>query len=119
MMTPNEYQEAASRTCLPDYENFRKPMLPNYQHVLHAHMGISSEAGEVGDCVKKHFIYNQPLDIVNLLEECGDLLWYISLMVSACGSTMEQVMKANIEKLKVRYPERFTEELASKRLDKV
>jgi hypothetical protein len=31
---------------------------------------------------------------------------------------MEQVMEMNIEKLKIRYPEKFTEELAAKRLDK-
>jgi NTP pyrophosphatase (non-canonical NTP hydrolase) len=88
------------------------------QHIIHAHMGISSESGEIGDCIKKYYIYNQPLDYINLLEECGDLLWYVSLMVSACGSNLEHVMEQNIEKLKIRYPEKFTEHHAKERLDK-
>jgi NTP pyrophosphatase (non-canonical NTP hydrolase)/ribosomal protein L40E len=118
-MTPNEYQQQSNRTCLPDYEKFRTTLSPFQQHILHAHMGISSEAGEVGDCIKKHFIYGQPLDTVNLVEECGDLLWYISLMLSACGSNIEQAMQENLAKLKLRYPEKFTKELAKQRLDKV
>jgi NTP pyrophosphatase (non-canonical NTP hydrolase) len=117
-MTPNEYQQQSNRTCTPDYKSFRVSLNPMHQHIIHAHMGISSEAGEIGDCVKKHFIYNQPLDVVNIVEECGDLLWYISLMLSACGSTMEQAMQENISKLRIRYPEKFTEELAKERLDK-
>ena len=119
-MTPNEYQKAASRTCLPNYEKFIDiSVRPMEQHIIHAHMGISSEAGEIGDCIKKHFIYGQHLDTVNLIEECGDILWYVSLMVSACGSTMEQVMEINIEKLKKRYPEKFTEQDALERKDKI
>jgi NTP pyrophosphatase (non-canonical NTP hydrolase) len=117
-MTPNEYQQSASRTCLPDYKELSAHMFPLKQHIVHAHLGLSSETGEIGDCLKKHFIYGQPLDYLNLIEECGDILWYVSIMVSACGSTMEQVMEMNIEKLKIRYPEKFTEELAAKRLDK-
>jgi len=117
-MTPNEYQQLAQRTCLPNYEKLSNNINPVLQHVLHAHMGISSEAGEIGDAIKKHFIYGQPIDINNLIEECGDLLWYISLMVSACGSTMERTMEMNIVKLQKRYPEKFTEFLAKERLDK-
>lgn len=116
-MTPNEYQNEASRTCLPDYEKF-KTIDSNLRHMLHAHLGLSSESGEIGDALKKHVIYGQPLDIANLLEECGDILWYVSLMVSACDSTMERVMEMNIEKLRIRYPEKFTEECAKERKDK-
>jgi len=116
-MTPNEYQQQALRTAIKDYETF-KNIQSTHRHIIHAHLGMSSETGEIGDAIKKHLIYGQPLDIANLLEECGDVLWYVSLMVSACGSTMESVMEQNIEKLRIRYPEKFTEELASKRLDK-
>ena len=117
-MSPNEYQQAASRTCLKEYEKLCHYIRPNLQHIIHAHLGLSSETGEVGDAIKKHIIYGQPLDIDNLIEECGDILWYVSLMVSACGATMEQTMEMNIEKLKRRYPEKFTEQHAAMRLDK-
>jgi len=116
-MTPNEYQNQASRTCLKDYETF-KNIQSSHRHIIHAHLGLSSETGEIGDAIKKHVIYGQPLDIANLLEECGDILWYVSLMVSACDSSLEQVMEMNIDKLRKRYPNNFTEELAAKRLDK-
>jgi len=118
-MTPNEYQQQCNRTCLPNYEKLSNTLRPMEQHIIHAHMGISSEAGEIGDCIKKHYIYNQPLDYCNLIEECGDILWYVSLMVSACGSTLEQTMEQNIEKLKIRYPEKFTEQDAIERKDKI
>ena len=117
-MKPNEYQQEALRTCLLDYEKF-KNIDSRIRHIIHAHLGISSEGGEIADAIKKHVIYGQLLDTDNLLEECGDMLWYVSLMVSACNSTMEQVMEMNIAKLRKRYPNKFTEELAAKRLDKL
>src|SRR5271166_1924160 len=117
-MTPNEYQQQCNRTCLPNYEKLSNNIRQIHQHLIHAHLGISSEAGEIGDCLKKHFIYGQPLDTDNLIEECGDILWYVSLMVSACGSTLESCMEENIRKLKIRYPEKFTERDAKERKDK-
>ena len=117
-MTPNEYQELAGRTCLPSYIKLTT-IVPNKQHMLHAHLGMSSEVGEVGDALKKHFVYGQNMDYTNIVEECGDVMWYVSLMLEACGTSMEDCMKQNIDKLRIRYPEKFTEELASKRLDKL
>jgi NTP pyrophosphatase (non-canonical NTP hydrolase) len=118
-MTPNEYQQKAQRTCLADYEKFKNNLMAHHRHIIHAHLGLSSETGEVGDAIKKYIIYGQPLDVDNLIEECGDILWYLSLMVSACGSTLESVMEQNIAKLEKRYPEKFTEKDAFERKDKV
>lgn len=117
-MTPNQYQEAASRTSLPSYSRLDVTLPSMEQQLIHAHLGISSEAGEIGDCLKKYFIYGQYLDADNLVEECGDILWYVALMLTSCGVTLEECMTDNIEKLRIRYPEKFTEELAAKRLDK-
>lgn len=117
-MTSNEYQIECARTSLPNYVKLSNKIPPKIQQVIHAHFGMSSETGEIGDCIKKALIYNQQIDVKNLIEECGDLLWYISLMLSACDTTMEECMVANTEKLKIRYPEKFTEKLAKERLDK-
>ena len=119
MNTINEYQELAQRTNANSYTNLDVDLCPSEQWILHAQIGIASEAGEIADALKKHFIYGQDLDCDNIHEECGDLLWYIALMLEATGSDMETVMLDNIEKLKIRYPEKFTEEHAAKRLDKV
>jgi NTP pyrophosphatase (non-canonical NTP hydrolase) len=118
-MTPNEYQQEANRTCLPRYKTFDEVAnTPTLQHLIHAHLGMSSEVGEVGDAIKKCVIYGQPLDFENIDEELGDILWYVALAASAIGISLEDIMRANIEKLKIRYPEKFTEEHAALRLDK-
>ena len=81
-MTPNEYQELAGRTCPQEYDKL-EGIKPYKQHMLHAHLGLSSEVGEIGDALKKHFVYGQALDYTNIVEECGDILWYISLMLDS------------------------------------
>lgn len=120
-MTANEYQQAAIRTLKNTYKNIDesgKIVAPSEQMILHALMGICSEAGEIADNIKKHFIYSQALDYDNIDEECGDLLWYITILLYATGYTIEDAMLDNIEKLKIRYPEKYTDELAKERLDK-
>ena len=106
-MTPNEYQEAALRT---------EP--PNSNRIFHSAMGCCTESGELMDILKKTHFYKQPVDYVNFKEELGDLLWYIAIGAQGCGTTMEILMQNNIDKLKRRYPEKFTEEHAKARLDK-
>jgi hypothetical protein len=43
-------------------------------NLIHAVLGIGTEAGEVQDLVKKNMFYNKPLDILTLKEECSNLL---------------------------------------------
>jgi NTP pyrophosphatase (non-canonical NTP hydrolase) len=86
---------------------------------LHAAVGIAGEAGEVLDAVKKTWIYGKELDRENLLEESGDLLFYIVALLTENGFTLEDAMQANIEKLKKRYPEGYTDSAAIERADKV
>lgn len=116
-MLPNEYQHLALRTektplFVRDSEGNPSNRL---SRLLHAKMGISSEGGEISDQLKKHFIYGKPLDTTNIMEESGDLLWYIALQLDACGHTMEQAMEANIAKLKARYGDAFSPERALNR----
>jgi NTP pyrophosphatase (non-canonical NTP hydrolase) len=87
--------------------------------LLHAALGMQTESAEFSDMLKKSIFYGKPLDEVNLLEELGDQLWYISLALRALNSSFEEVMAKNIEKLKARYPHKFTEDKALNRdLDK-
>lgn len=118
-MTPNEYQKETQRTQ-PSFEQdlqIEKRSARN-QMIIHAMLGLCSESGEIADAIKKHVIYNQPLDILNLEEELGDIMWYVALGCTAVGVDMESIIQGNINKLKLRYPEKFTESLAKKRLDK-
>ncbi|MFN5538469.1 MAG: nucleoside triphosphate pyrophosphohydrolase family protein [Candidatus Melainabacteria bacterium] len=83
--------------------------------LLHALMGLTTEAGESLDALKKHLFYGKPLDEVNLKEEMGDLFWYLAIMADTLGVSFEEIQERNIEKLKARYGEKFTDEKAINR----
>lgn len=78
--------------------------------VAHAVIGIATEAGELLDSVR-----HGSIDKVNVIEECGDVLWYMAVLMDAVGSSFEDVMGVNIEKLRKRFPEKFEEATAINR----
>lgn len=77
--------------------------------LLHAALGLATEAGELMEMLSNYLEGHKPLDIVNAKEELGDAQWYVPLGVDACDAKLEDVMKTNIEKLRARYPDKFTE----------
>lgn len=91
---------------------------PIDQYITHGAIGISGEAGEILDTVKKSMFYGQPLDIVNIREELGDLMWYVAMLCRALDVDLQEILNENIAKLVKRYPDKFTEELAKERRDK-
>lgn len=118
-MTPNEYQNLAMRSK-PEINGFIENRLQGkFTDLVHAHFGMSSETGEVADAIKKYLIYGKEFDTLNVIEECGDLLWYISLCLSAVNCSLESCMTQNLLKLRIRYPEKFTEKDAVERKDKI
>lgn len=82
---------------------------PDFIRLLHAGMGLCTESGEFMDMLKRHLFYGKPLDLVNAKEELGDSMWYIALAVDVISTTLNEVMTVNINKLKLRYPEKFSE----------
>lgn len=86
--------------------------------LLHAGIGIAGEAGEILDTLKKSWVYNQPLDAENLLEEAGDTLFYLVALLNLLNFTIDDAMKYNVDKLAKRYPNGYTDEHARARLDK-
>lgn len=85
---------------------------------LHGAIGASEEAGEVLSHFKKHLAYGKAIDRAAVLEEIGDQLHYIGYVLKSIDATFEEAMAGNIEKLRKRYPEGFTEEAALARADK-
>jgi NTP pyrophosphatase (non-canonical NTP hydrolase) len=67
-------------------------------------LGLAGEAGEVSDEIKKHLFHDKPLDRAHLLNECGDVLWYLDRILWAIDATFEDAMVANDAKLAERYP---------------
>lgn len=119
-MKASEYLEKSGRTNLSSLgaRYFADRVLsdgPETVHLLHATMGISTEAGELLDVMKKHLAYGRSIDKVNIAEEVGDVLWYVAIILRELNMTFEQVMEMNINKLQKRFPDKFTEEEANTR----
>lgn len=108
-MNLNNYQELAIRTAKQVDQQF---------DLMHAAFGLTGEAGEFVDAVKKHIVYGKSLDKANIFEELGDVLWYVALACETLGVDMAEIAQQNISKLKLRYPEKYSNELANQRLDK-
>jgi NTP pyrophosphatase (non-canonical NTP hydrolase) len=72
--------------------------------ITHACFGIGGESGEILDSVKKSVFYHRPLDQPHLVEEIGDLCWYVNLLIHSIGTTWDEVLATNIRKLEARYP---------------
>ena len=83
--------------------------------LLHAAMGLATEAGEFTDMLKKHIFYGKPLDLVNLQEEAGDTMWYIGVAIDELRTTLDELMTANIAKLRKRYKGKFDADRALER----
>ena len=117
-MSPKEYLEASGRTDL-----HREQRLSFYQRcgdeeiidLIHATMGISTEAGELLDVMKKHLAYGKQVDLVNIAEEVGDVLWYVAIILRRLNMSFEEVMQMNINKLQKRFPDKFDEQQALNR----
>lgn len=78
-------------------------------HLLHALMGMSSEAGELLDMLKAAMFYGKDFDQVNLVEEVGDILWFAQLALNQLDLTLEDAIRGNRAKLNARYGEGFSE----------
>jgi len=93
-------------------------MSPDEAHLVHMAMGVSGEAGELLDCIKKHAIYKKPIDMNNLIEELGDLEFYMEGIRQALGVKREDTIEANVMKLSIRYPKKYSNKHAQERADK-
>lgn len=71
--------------------------------LIHSAMGLSGEAGEFSDAIKKHVIYGKELDRDNAIEELGDIGFFFQAACNLLGVTIEEVIQANANKLAQRY----------------
>jgi NTP pyrophosphatase (non-canonical NTP hydrolase) len=82
---------------------------------LHYLLGMITEIGELLDIWKRNIAYKKDIDWINVKEELGDILWYFSNFLRINNIDFEEILNININKLKSRYPEKFTEENAINR----
>ncbi len=94
-------------------------LTPDRCHFLHMAVGVSGESGELLDAVKKAAIYGKPIDRENVVEELGDLEFYMEGLRQGLGITREETLQANVAKLGARYAAgKYSDKAAIARADK-
>jgi NTP pyrophosphatase (non-canonical NTP hydrolase) len=120
-MTNKEYQvwaQTKDRTT-EGYRNHIENMFTGSKgRLINGALGLGGECGEVVDIIKKHTQYNKELNIDHLKEELGDILWYMAIILEDIGSSFDEVMQLNQNKLNKRFPTSFSEIEANQRKDK-
>jgi NTP pyrophosphatase (non-canonical NTP hydrolase) len=108
-MELNEFQRKSARTL-----NYA---LSDNDQLLNCAIGVSGEAGEMLEIMKKYFFQGHDFDKAKVMEELGDVFFYIAGMCTAMGVSLDDVARNNIEKLLVRYPDKFSSNDSVKRVD--
>lgn len=101
-----EYQAQAARTAGMSQANGRLAV---------AALGLTGEAGEVAELVKKHLGHGHELEQWKVVNELGDVLWYVAEVCNALGISLDDVADINVRKLQNRYPAGFDPERSRNR----
>lgn len=108
-MTFGEYEKLAQRTSNTKLKSDK---------LINGAMGLCGEAGEVIELIKKWKYQGLAIYGESIIEELGDVLWYVVETASAIGISLESIASRNIEKLKKRYPDGFDSNISSQRYEK-
>ena len=108
-MNINDYQALAMTTL--------NPALSRKEVLINSVMGLCGEAGEAIDIVKKWLAQGHALDKEHLAKELGDIAWYLAEAATALDIPLEDILQANLDKLKKRYPEGFETRRSLTRLE--
>ena len=106
-MKLNDYVKWTGNTCA----KLESKLMDN----IHMLFGMETEIAELSDIYKKYIAYKKEIDCVNVKEELGDLLFYISSFCRINNFDLEEILETNVKKLESRYPNNFTEYHALKR----
>lgn len=104
-----------------NYESFVKRMASKvYAHdrftpnAIHGVMGVSTEAAELMDLVRKGIFYGKDVRPDQILDEAGDVLWFLALTLQQYGYTIEDAKNFNVTKLEARHGKEFNQEAVVK-----
>ena len=113
-----DYADMVAKLAKPGHA-IQDSLSPQKCHLIHMAVGVSGEAGELLDAIKKAVIYNKPIDIENVIEELGDLEFYMEGLRQGLGITREETLATNIRKLGTRYKNlTYSDKQAQDRADK-
>jgi NTP pyrophosphatase (non-canonical NTP hydrolase) len=106
--TMNEYQDLCLRTATV-------PMDEKTMHLTWS-LALAGEVGELANRTKKVFLHGHPYDQEKVIEELGDILWYIAVYSHDIGVDLQEIAQKNITKLEKRYPDGFSSEASQNRI---
>ena len=114
----NAYNDLIEGTEVLNLNDAEEEIIPVDTRIAHGIIGNITESVELGEALMK-IIKTGEVDGVNIGEEIADGSWYNAITVDALGLDWDQLLVNNINKLKQRYPEAFTQSDAENRdLDK-
>ena len=114
---PNKYIEFVRQTTSPASSEYPKLVErlnelegqgADVSRLMTAAFGMSAEAGEFTEVVKKIFLQGKPYNeenVFHMKRELGDLCWYLAQACMALDISFEEVLEMNYQKLSARYPE--------------
>lgn len=113
-----EHQDMVARLVKPGAE-IVDSMTSIKAHMTHMALGIAGEAGEIVDAIKKHTMYNKDIDIDNIVEELGDMEFYMQGLRQTLELDRDYILQQNIIKLEKRYAKgKYSDDQAQARADK-
>jgi NTP pyrophosphatase (non-canonical NTP hydrolase) len=106
-----------------DLETYRRdvrrtvrPELTERERLVIGGLGLASEAGEFANALNHQLHFGHPPDLDRLRDELGDVLWYVVFLCDTLGISLEDVMAANVEKRRTRYPNGWDPERSRNRI---
>ncbi len=105
------------------YKDFVRALIKKFDdprlELCHSAMGAFGEVGELCDAIKRHVIYGKPADRVNIVEELGDLEFYLEDIRTKYSITRQETLQDNADKLAIRYKGlSYSDQAAINRADK-
>lgn len=117
-MDTSRYHEMVA-ALVKDGHLIKHELTPEQAHLWHMATGVAGEAGELLDAIKKHAVYQKPLDLENVIEELGDLEFFLEGLRQTLGIHRADTLNHNMVKLGKRYASgSFTNQQAQDRADK-
>lgn len=105
----NEFLKKYQQECKRTVRDFKS----KEHEIMTWGLGIAGESGDVAGCIKKTYIHMND-QTAGTRENLGDVLWYVAMICNFYGWDIEDIFKENMEKLRKRYPDGFTEKDASR-----
>lgn len=108
MTTPQEFRVSRQRTTNPNLNRF--------EAIVNASLGLG-EIGELQNIIKKEWFHGHDPQPTEVLDEAGDVLFYLDWLLEEYGFTLEDAMQYNKNKLERRYPDGFTHAASRERTE--